>query len=52
MAEIMKRPEMVKKLDELGIAMRPLTPVEFTTFVKKQVADWGGPVKASGAKLN
>lgn len=52
MAELIKRPELVKKLDELGIATRPMTPAEFTAFVKKQVADWGGPVKASGAKLN
>jgi tripartite-type tricarboxylate transporter receptor subunit TctC len=52
MSEIVKRPDMVKKLDELGIAMRPMTPAEFTAFVKKQVAEWGPAVKASGAKLN
>ncbi|MGH8617998.1 MAG: Bug family tripartite tricarboxylate transporter substrate binding protein [Burkholderiales bacterium] len=52
MSEIVKRPDMVKKFDELGISMRPMTPAEFTTFVKKQVADWGPAVKASGAKLN
>ena len=52
MSDLIKRPELVKKLDELGIATRPMSPAEFTAFVKKQVADWGGPVKASGAKLN
>lgn len=52
MSEIVKRPDMVKKFDELGISMRPMTPAEFTAFVKKQVAEWGPAVKASGAKLN
>jgi tripartite-type tricarboxylate transporter receptor subunit TctC len=52
MSEIVKRPEFVKKLDEQGVAPRPMTSAEFTAFVKKQVADWGPAVKASGAKLN
>jgi len=52
MSEIVKRPDMVKKFDELGISMRPMTPAEFTAFVKKQVEEWGPAVKASGAKLN
>jgi tripartite-type tricarboxylate transporter receptor subunit TctC len=52
MSEIVKRPEFVKKLDEQGVSPRPMTPAEFTAFVKKQVADWGPAVKASGAKLN
>jgi tripartite-type tricarboxylate transporter receptor subunit TctC len=52
MKEIAARPDFVKKLDELGVQGRPMTAAQFTTFVTKQVADWGGPVKASGAKLN
>jgi len=52
MKEVSARPDFVKKLDELGVQGRPMSPAEFTTFVSKQVADWAGPVKASGAKLN
>lgn len=52
MSEIVRRPDMVKRFDELGMSMRPMTPAEFTAFVKKQVGDWGPAVKASGAKLD
>jgi len=52
MSEIVKRAEMGKRLDELGIATRSMTSAEFTAFVAKQVTEWGPAVKASGAKLN
>lgn len=52
MSEVVKRPDLVKKLDELGISIRAMTSAEFTAFVGKQVADWAPAVKASGAKLN
>ena len=52
MTEVAVRPEIVKRLEELGIQSRPLSPAQFGAFVQKQVADWAGPVKASGAKLN
>jgi tripartite-type tricarboxylate transporter receptor subunit TctC len=51
MTDVMKRPDLRTKLDELAISSRPMTPVEFTAFVRQQVADWGPAVKASGAKL-
>lgn len=52
MSEIIKRPAVVQKLDELGIAHRPMSPAEFTGFVATQVAAWAPAVKSSGAKLN
>ena len=52
MAEVAVRPEIVKRLEELGVQAKPMTPAQFNAFVQKQVADWAGPVKASGAKLN
>jgi len=52
MSDILKRADLVKKLDELGVSIRPMSPTEFTAFVGKQVADWAPAVKASGAKLN
>jgi len=52
MTDIVKRPDLVRKLDELGISTRAMSSPEFTAFVGKQVADWAPAVKASGAKLN
>jgi tripartite-type tricarboxylate transporter receptor subunit TctC len=45
-------PKLVKSFEDLGIAVRKMSPEEFTAFVQKQVADWAPAVKASGAKLN
>lgn len=52
MAEIIKRPDVVRKLDDLGISPRPMSPAEFSAFVSNQVSAWAPAVKASGAKLN
>ena len=51
MTDVMKRPDLKTKLDELAISPRPMSPPEFTAFVRQQVADWGPAVRASGAKL-
>ena len=52
MGEVIKRPDVLRKLDELGISPRPMSAAEFTTFVSNQVSAWGPAVKASGARLN
>lgn len=52
LGEVLARPEVAKRLDELGVAMQRMTTAEFAGFVAKQVADWGPVVKSSGAKLN
>jgi len=51
MTEVMKRPELKTRLDDLAISSRPMTTAEFGAFVRQQLADWGPAVKASGAKL-
>jgi len=51
MTDVMKRPDLKTRLDDLAISSRPMTTAEFTAFVKQQVADWGPAVKASGARL-
>ena len=43
---------IVKRMEELGVHGKAMSPAEFTTFVDKQVSEWAGPVKASGATLN
>jgi tripartite-type tricarboxylate transporter receptor subunit TctC len=52
MAEVLADATVLKRLDELGVAGRKMSPAEFTAFVQNQVAEWAAPVKASGAKLN
>jgi tripartite-type tricarboxylate transporter receptor subunit TctC len=51
MAEIIKRPDIVRKLDDLGIAPRFMSQAEFGSFVANQVSAWAPAVRASGAKL-
>jgi tripartite-type tricarboxylate transporter receptor subunit TctC len=45
-------PKLLKTFDDLGIAVRKMSPEEFTVFVQNQVAEWAPAVKSSGAKLN
>lgn len=51
-AEVLARPDIVKRLEDMGVSMQKMSSTEFSDFVAKQVADWGPAVKASGAKLN
>ncbi len=52
LSEVLARPELVKRLDDLGVATSRMSQPEFSAFVAKQVSDWGPAVKASGATLN
>ena len=52
MAEIVKRPDVVRKLDDLGISPRAMSPADFTKFIADQVGAWAPAVKSSGARLN
>jgi tripartite-type tricarboxylate transporter receptor subunit TctC len=52
MAEIVKRPDVMRKLDDLGISPRAMSPADFTKFVADQVGAWAPAVRSSGARLN
>ena len=52
MGEVLADPVVTKRLEDLGVAGRKMSPAEFTAFVQNQVNEWTEPVKASGAKLN
>ena len=52
MAEIIKRPDVIRKLDDLGISPRAMSPADFTKFVADQVGAWAPAVRSSGARLN
>jgi tripartite-type tricarboxylate transporter receptor subunit TctC len=45
-------PNFVKRLNDLGFAIRKMSTADFRTFVQEQVTGWEPAVKASGAKLN
>ena len=45
-------PQLVTRLNDLGLTVRKMSQAEFADFVQKQVQGWAEPVKASGAKLN
>jgi tripartite-type tricarboxylate transporter receptor subunit TctC len=49
---VLDDPKLQKSFADLGIVTAKMTPEQFTSFVQKQVSDWGPAVKASGAKLN
>ena len=45
-------PQLVARLNDLGLTVRKMSQAEFSDFVERQVQGWAEPVKASGAKLN
>jgi tripartite-type tricarboxylate transporter receptor subunit TctC len=45
-------PQLVARLNDLGLTVRKMSQAEFADFVQQQVQGWAEPVKASGAKLN
>ena len=52
MTEVMANSVVQKRMEDLAVASRKMTPAEFTKFVADQVGEWAPAVKASGAKLN
>lgn len=51
-AEVVARPDVAKRLADLGVSTDKMSPAEFTKFVTDQVTEWAPEVKASGARLN
>ena len=50
LADIVARPEVVKRFHELGVTPVKATPAEYADFVAKQVADWAPAIKAADLK--
>jgi tripartite-type tricarboxylate transporter receptor subunit TctC len=50
--ESLDDPNFVKRMNDLGFAIRKMSTAEFQAFVQEQVTGWAPAVKASGAKLN
>ncbi len=51
-AKALAKPELQKRLLDLGAIPQPMTVTEFDTFVKKEVATWGAVVKAANVQAD
>jgi tripartite-type tricarboxylate transporter receptor subunit TctC len=51
-AEVVARPDVAKRLADLGVEPEAMSTAQFTQFVTDQVNEWAPAVKASGARLN
>jgi tripartite-type tricarboxylate transporter receptor subunit TctC len=47
----LKHPDMRAKLEDLGIQPMPMTPAEFTAFVRSEQKLWSGVIKAANIRL-
>jgi tripartite-type tricarboxylate transporter receptor subunit TctC len=50
LADITSDPAIVKRFEELGIAVVKMSGADFSAFVAKQVADWAPAIKAADVK--
>ena len=50
LADTLADPAVVKRFEELGITAVKMTPADFSSFVARQVADWGPAIKAADLK--
>lgn len=51
-AEVVARPDVARRLADLGVEPEAMSTAKFTQFVTEQVNEWAPAVKASGARLN
>ena len=51
LTEVLTMPNVLKKLEELGIVYSKMTQAEYAALVSGQIAEWAPIIKASGAKL-
>lgn len=51
-AEILKEPEVLAKLRDLGSEPRPMGPQEFSAFIQAENVKWKEVVRVSGARLD
>jgi len=48
--KILRRPDVRKRFDELGMEVIGNTPAEFADVIKAEIPVWAKIIKASGAK--
>ncbi|MNV72436.1 Tripartite tricarboxylate transporter family receptor [compost metagenome] len=51
-AEILKEPEVQEKFRNWGLDIIGNTPAEFTTFLRKDIAQWDKVIKSAGIKAD
>lgn len=52
LAKALKQPEVVKKLQDIGVEVIGGTPAEFTSFMRSESARWAKVITESGAKFD
>jgi tripartite-type tricarboxylate transporter receptor subunit TctC len=50
LADIVARPDIVKRFEELGVTPVKMAPTEFGAFVARQISDWAPAIKAADIK--
>lgn len=50
--EVLKTKDVAEPMMAQGAVIQPMTPAEFTDFVRQEREKWGPVVKASGAKMD
>lgn len=48
--ELLKRPELAKRMRELGLATLALSPAETAAFIQSETARWGKAIRDAGIK--
>jgi tripartite-type tricarboxylate transporter receptor subunit TctC len=51
-AEALKNPEALKKLNELSAEPMGLTPSETASYMKRETERWGAVIRSGGVKLD
>lgn len=51
MTKALESPELRQRFFDNGVAAAPMTPAEFTRFIRKETEQWAKAVKISGAKV-
>jgi tripartite-type tricarboxylate transporter receptor subunit TctC len=49
-AEVMKHPDVVKRMQQLGVVGIGNTPAEFAAFMKQERERWGKVIRETGMK--
>ena len=52
MIEVMKQPDVVKRMADLGTPLVASRPDEFRKYVENEIAKWAEAVRISGASVD
>jgi tripartite-type tricarboxylate transporter receptor subunit TctC len=50
-AQALKNPDLLKRLDEMAAEPMGLSPAETAAFMKQETERWGAVIRSAGVKL-